>query len=259
MSMGDGTQSAPPALGQLTRAERRDYELGRRSYERGDEAAALDAFGRLLQTRRGFADVHYMVGTLFERRDELAAAADSLREAIRLNPSYVEALLALATIYERQGEYDRSRELADRAREQAAAGRGALDPTTRGKLANLQAELGDAFREAGELGDAIEAYRKALDRCPGFHDIRYRLGIALREAGLPSRALAELERVRHGSPGFLDASVQMGLTLYSMGRSREALARWREVLTADPTRADARMYLRLVSPPDRTGTRSPQA
>jgi tetratricopeptide (TPR) repeat protein len=245
----DGRQEAPPGPGPLTRAERRAYDLGRRCYERGDEETALSAFGRLLETRRGFADVHYMMGTLFERRNDLAAATESLREAVRLNPSYLEALLALAMIHERQGEYERSRELTDRAREQAGPAQGSLDPTTRGKLANLQAELGDAFREAGELGDAIEAYRRALDRCPGFHDIRYRLGIALREAGLPARAMAEFERVRRGSPGFVDASVQLGLTLYSLGRTRDAVERWRAVLRADPSRSDARMYLRLVKAP----------
>jgi superkiller protein 3 len=245
----EGGQEVSLSLGPLTRAERRAYDLGRRSYERGDEETALTAFGRLLETRRGFADVHYMVGTLFERRDDLAAAAESLREAVRLNPSYLEALLALAMIYERQGEYERSRELADRARAQAGPAEGALDPTTRGKLANLQAELGDAFREAGELGDAIEAYRKALDRCPGFHDIRYRLGIALREAGLPARAMAEFERVQRGSPGFVDAAVQLGVTLYSLGRTRDAVERWSAVLRADPGRSDARMYLRLVKAP----------
>jgi len=240
-----GASAARPRS--LTEAERRCYDIGRRRWEQGDRDGALRAFERFLETRREFADVHYMVGTLREQADDLAAAADSLREALRLNPAYAEAMVALASIYERLGEYARSRALAERVALQALPSAGALDATTRGKLANLEAGLADAYREAGELPDAIEAYRKALDRCPTFHDIRYRLGIALREAGFPDRALAEFARVRRANPELLDAAVQTGLTLYTLGRGEEAIAAWREVLERDRAREDARMYLRMVA------------
>ena len=98
----------------------------------------------------------------------------------------------------------------------------------------------------GEVRDAIEAYRKALDRCPDFHDIRQRLGLALREAGLPNRALAEFRRVLRANPAFLDAAVQLGFSLYTLGRSDEAIREWEAVLERDPSRDDARMYLRLA-------------
>jgi tetratricopeptide (TPR) repeat protein len=230
----------------MTAPERRAYALGRRSYERGEVDVALAQFRELLRTQSGFADVHYMVGTLLEQKDDLGSAARSLNEALRLNPSYTEALLALASVYERQGNFDRSREIAERARSLARPASGALDATTRGKLANLQAALGDAYAEAGEQRDAIECYRKALDRCPGFHDIRHRLGIALREMGLPNQAMAEFRRVLRGNPAFLDAAVQLGVTLYSLGRIGEAVGEWQSALERDPGRDDARMYLRLV-------------
>jgi tetratricopeptide (TPR) repeat protein len=241
----------------FTDTERRCYEIGRRRWEHGDRDGALRAFARLLETHREFADVHYMVGVLHEQGDDLASAADSLREALRLNPGYAEAMVALSSIYERQGEFARSRALAERVASVALVSAGSLDATTRGKLANLEAALADAYREAGALPDAIEIYRKALDRCPAFHDIRYRLAIALREAGFPDRALAELARVRRAVPGLLDAAVQTGLTLYTLGRADEAVAQWRAVLEQDRLREDARMYLRMVGasrPPGPSGS-----
>jgi tetratricopeptide (TPR) repeat protein len=237
----------------FTDVERRCYEIGRRRWEHGDRDGALRAFARLLETHREFADVHYMVGILHEQGDDLASAADSLREALRLNPGYAEAMVALSSIYERQGEFARSRALAERVASLALVSAGALDATTRGKLSNLEASLADAYREAGLPSDAIEAYRKALDRCPTFHDIRYRLAIALREAGFPDRALAELTRVQRAVPSLLDAAVQIGLTLYTLGRAEEACAQWRAVLEQDRTREDARMYLRMVGGPQRPG------
>ncbi len=187
-----------------------------------------------------------MVGVLHERRGDLDAAAASLRAAIGINPQYTEARLALASVYEQRGEFDQCVELARTAPAPEATG-GGLDPTTEAKLANLQAALGDAFREAGELADAVEAYRKALARRPQFHDVRYRLGIALRERGLADQAVRELERVLRANSNFTDARVQLGFTYYTLGRWSRAQALWEQCLEDDPDREDVRMYLRLGS------------
>lgn len=230
----------------MTSGEREAYARGRSLFERGDVEAALTELNTLLQTRNDFADVHYMVGVLLDLRGELDGAGRSLRRAIRLNPSYAEALLALASVTERRGDFDRSRKLAERASALTQAPSGTLDSVTRGKLANLQAATADAYAEAGEMRDSVEGYRKALDLCPDFHDIRYRLGVVLRELGLPNQALREFKRVLRGNPGLLDAQVQLGLTYYTLGRSDDALERWRAVLNSDPSRDDARMYTRSV-------------
>ena len=232
---------------QLTTTERDTYARGRTHFERGEIDPALEAFASLLETRENFADIHYMVGVLFENKGDLAAAAESLRKAIRLNPQYAEALLALAAIYEQTGDYDRSREMAERASSTSRGDAGILDPTTRGKLANLQASVGNAYAEAGERREAIEAYRKALDRCPEYHDIRQRLGITLREAGLPHQAAKEFKRCLRANPQLIDARVQLGLTYYSLGRAADALAQWEQVASHAPQREDVQMYMRLLN------------
>ena len=231
----------------LTPVEREQYAYGRTCFEHGEVDRALESLGPLLSAKDGFADLHYMVGVLQDRRGDVPAAIERLRDAIRLNPCYAEALVALASIHERQGDFERSQVLSERAATVAGSQSGGLDATTRGKLANLQAAVGDAYAEVGELPEAIDAYRKALDRCPDFHDIRYRLGIALREAGLPHQAGLEFRRVLRGNPEMLEAQVQLGLTCYSMGRAGDALALWSAVLERQPGRSDAQMYLRMVS------------
>ena len=239
-----------PSAGELTSEERERYQLGRASFERGDLEVALGHLTRLLETREGFADIHYMVGLLHERRGDLEDSAKSLEKAMRINPGYAEAALALVSVYEQQGEFERSRALAEEmataTARRFAAREGLVDPTTRGKLANLQAALGDAYREVGEIRDAIEAYRKALDRCPDFHDIRHRLGVALRESGLPHQAAQEFRRVLRANPGFLPSAIQLGITYYGLGRTGDAMRAWEEVLEKDPGREDARAYLRMM-------------
>ena len=219
---------------------------GRRAFDRGEDASAFESLTRLTAHGVRFADVHYMIGMLHERRGEIDAALGSLREAVRINPSYVEALLALASLHEQRGEYVQSQGYAERASQLSRPIAGGLDPTTRGKLANQQASLGDALAEAGERRNAIEQYRRALDRCPTFHDIRYRLGITLREAGLPAQAAQAFARILRLHPGMLESQIQLGLTYYSMGRTAEAISEWDAALEKDPSRDEARMYLRLV-------------
>jgi tetratricopeptide (TPR) repeat protein len=229
-------------LADLSAAERQAYALGRACFEQGDDAQAERWLSKLSATRDGFADVHYMLGLLAERRGDRDAAATALERALRLNPAYVEARLALVMVYEQLGDFERARELAARAPTRASNG----DVTTRGKLANLQATLADAYREAGHLREAVDAYRKALDLCPDFHDIRHRLGVALREAGLPAQAATEFRTIQRANPDFLAASVQLGVTYYSLGRADEAQREWQKVLSRDASRKDARWYLRLV-------------
>jgi len=235
------------------RASRQLYRLGREDLERGDPEGALARLEALPPQCRRWADVHYLAGLAHERRGDLDAAARALEEALHINPGYAEALAALASVYEARGEFARSEALAERAQPALAADDGRLDPTTRGKLANLHAAVGHAYREVGEWREAIDAYRKAVDRCPEFPDLRLRLAATLRDAGYPDQALRELERVRRAHPHLLDAAVQLGLTWFSLGRTERAVAEWDAVLQRDPSRDDARMYLRLVRPPRKGG------
>jgi len=232
----------------LSPRERLALRRGRRGVERGDLDGALDDLRELLETRPGFADAHYWVALAHEGRGDLDASADHLEAALRLNPAYVEARLALACVYEQKGEWKRAPSLALGARQAAAPARGRLDATTHGKLANLHAALGDAYREAGEPGEAAAAYRKALEHGPGFHDVRLRLGIALREAGLPRQSIAELERILRADPRQHGARVQLGVTHWSVGRRDEAREQWEAALVGDPTLDEARTYLRMARP-----------
>lgn len=229
----------------LSARERLALKRGRQGVERGEPEAALADLGDLLSTRPRFADAHYWVGLAHERRGDLDEAAASLEEALRLNPRYVEARLALACVYEQKGEWGRARGLAEATRTTARPGHGRLDATTLGKLANLHAALGDAYREVGESDEAAAAYRKALEHGPTFHDVRLRLAMALREAGRPRQSIAELQRILRADPRQHAARVQLGVTHWSVGRHAEARAEWEAALVGDPTLDDARTYLRM--------------
>ena len=219
---------------------------GRQLFEAGDDAGSLVAFERVLAVSPGYADVHYYVGLVHERGERLEEAQAAFERALEINPAYAECAVALGSVYERRGQFDRAEAIAERAKAAGAPALEALDGTTRGKLANLHAALGDAYRESGDLRAAIAEYRKALDRAQGFLDIRCRLGAVCREAGFGAQSVAELRRALRANPDYVDASVQLGLTYFTLGRTDEATAEWNAVLARDATREDVRMYLRMT-------------
>jgi len=217
---------------------------GRQLYDAGDDSGALAAFEHVLVGNPGYADVHYLAGLVHERAGRLEEAASAFERALEINPAYAECAVALSSVYERSGQFARAETIAERAKAQGAPTLESLDGTTRGKLANLHAALGDAYRESGDLRAAIGEYRKALDRAPSFLDIRCRLGSALREVGLAAQSIAELRRALRANPDYADAGIQLGLTYFTLGRTEEATAEWNAVLARDASREDVRMYLR---------------
>ena len=107
--------------GPLTPAERRAYAMGCRCFQRGDADAALSLFTRLLQTRNGFADVHYRVGVLLERKNDLSSAATQFMNAIRQDPEYLRARFNLGVVLFELGRNVEAKEQWDRVL-QAAPG-----------------------------------------------------------------------------------------------------------------------------------------
>jgi tetratricopeptide (TPR) repeat protein len=228
----------PEARAALSRA--------RQLFDAGDDAGSLVQFERVLAASPGYADVHYYVGLVHERSGRLDEARAAFERALEINPGYAECALALGSVCERSGDFARAQQIAQSARAAGVPSLESLDGTTRGKLANLHAALGDAYRESGDVKAAIGEYRKALDRAPGFLDIRCRLGAAYREAGLAAQSVAELRRALRANPAYTDAAVQLGLTYFTLGRTEEATAEWTAALARDPTREDVRMYLRMT-------------
>lgn len=231
----------------MNETQRLNFTLGQERLSRGETDAAIHSFCELTKNCPQFADVHYWTGLAFEQQGNLFAAARSLETAIELNPAYVEALMALACVYEQQGNFEKASVLANRAQSATNPTTDGLDRTTRGKLANLQAGLGDAYREVGELREAVDAYRKALYRCPEFHDIRIRLATTLRDLGLPDQAIQELQRVLRQQPESQAAARQLALTYYTIGKVENAVAEWEKLLAKDPECREAKMYLDMIA------------
>lgn len=221
--------------------------LGREHYQRREFDKAEEVLREVVRREDRLADVHDLLGIIFHMRGHLTAAEHHFERALAINPGYTEAALNLAVTYNDRGKYDAARQLYARIKAPQTTPAQGLDPFARGKIANMHAEVGEAYADAGLVREATAEYEKAVVLCPHFADLRTRLGSLLRNQNDLSRAREQYEAAIEARPGYVQAHIQLGVTLLSMGEPEAAANQWRRALEIEPDSARAKMYLRILA------------
>jgi tetratricopeptide (TPR) repeat protein len=220
--------------------------LGREHYEKREFEKAEYLLKQVVDKTDRFADVFDMLGVIAHSKGDFTKAQQHFEKAIQLNPNYTEAQLNLMVTYNDLGKYEAAREIYSNIRSRDAGDRRA-DPFAKGKIANMHAEISQAYQDAGMTIQAIEELEKAVGLCPGFADLRTRLGILLRDTGDAVRAREEFEAAKKANPKYLQARLALGVLLLSAGNRDEAKAEFNAVLEHDPDNKSAQMYLRIAA------------
>lgn len=221
--------------------------LGREHYAKREYEKAEQVLRLVLEADDRFADVHDMLGVIAHAGGNFASAEHHFERALAINPNYTEAALNLAVTYNDRGRYEKAKEVyaGIKARKQGSSVL-SLEPFARGKLANMHADLGQAYAEAGLLHEAIMEYENAVQLCPHFADLRTKLGQLFRNCQEFDKAKEQYEAALVERPGFVPAHMQLGMTLLALGDSTGAGEHWRRVLELEPENVQARMYLRVL-------------
>jgi len=232
--------------------------LGRTYFLRKQFQRAEKYLTQVVEQNQSCADVYNMLGVIFHDQGQFARAQRSFEAALKLNPAYTEAALNLAIIYNDMGMYREAKEVYQSTLQRGTIEPGELDHFVKGKIANMYADIGDVYASSGFFDAAIEEFRRALELCPRFPDIRVKLGAAFRDKGDKDSALREFAHSIADAPNFLPARIQHGVALYSLGRVDDALKEWEEVLRRNPGDKKAEMYLALVRD-SKEGREAPKA
>jgi tetratricopeptide (TPR) repeat protein len=220
--------------------------LGKEHYERREFERAEQSFIELLSAGGDrFADVHNMLAFILHDRGDLEGAERHFRRAVEINPRYIEALLNLAVTYSDLGKYEEAHLVYARIRALEGDDK-SLDPFVRGKIANMHADIAQAYVDAGCRAEAIEQLKKAVELCPTFADLHVKLGNLYRDGGNLPMAREHYATACTVNPKYVPARVLIGVTLLAMGQAEQALAEWRAALAMDPGNKNAQMYIRMA-------------
>ena len=230
--------------------------LGREHYAKREFEKAEQMLRMVLEEEDRYADVHDMLGVIAHSRGNFLVAERHFERALELNPAYTEAALNLAVTYNDRGKYEKAREVYSRIKVGPHGTPQGLDPFARGKLANMHADLAQAYHDAGLPREAIREYERATSLCPQFADLHVKLGTVLREVNDLAAARVHYEAALQAKPNYVPALLQLGVTLLALGEASAAEEHWREVIAVEPENSQAKMYLRML---ERTrGTQPPQ-
>ncbi|MFL5264744.1 MAG: tetratricopeptide repeat protein [Anaeromyxobacteraceae bacterium] len=225
---------------------RQALTLGRGYYDKKEYARAERYLAQVVEQNQSFADVYNMLGVIYHDAGQYEKAQRAFEAALRLNPGYTDAALNLAVIYNDTGKYQAAQEVYRQALSRSGAAPGTLDRFVKGKLANMYADVGDVWLSAGMIAEAATEYRRALELCPTFIDIRARLAGAHRDAGQREEAIREYEEIVRQNPTYIPARLSLGLVLQAVGRVEEAVRQWDAVLQIAPGNRNAEIYLKLA-------------
>ncbi len=211
-----------------------------------DYYGAVHLLDEILESGRRFADVYHPRGLCLSLLDQPEKALEEFDRSPVVNARYIDPQIHRGVILVELG---RSAE-ADASFQQAAAlgqtGPGGFSRPVASRLANLRAELGDAYAEIGAAAESIHEYQRAVGLSPDFHDLRYRLAWLLLEAGRPLEAREELERIVAAQPMFGDAAATLGLAHYLSGDATGAQEIWADCLRQRPGNARVGAYLAMA-------------
>ncbi len=221
--------------------------LGREHYEKREYDKAEPLLRQVLEADDRFADVHDMLGVIAHGGGNFMAAEHHFERALALNPGYTEAALNLAVTYNDRGKYEAAREVYSRIRGKPGSdGKQGLDPFARGKLANMHADIAQAYADMGLPREAVLELEKAVTLCPQFADLRTKLGNLLREIKELPRAREHYEAALSTRAAYVPARIALGVTLLSLGELDGAEYHWKKVLESEPDNPQVKMYLRML-------------
>jgi tetratricopeptide (TPR) repeat protein len=215
--------------------------------------AARDYLGAVLlltsaiKAGQGYADAYHLLGlcyALLERREDALRCFD---DAIRLNPRYVEAHLNRAIVLGDLGRAVDAEAALMQAQELGGPDSTGFPTMVANQLANMHAELGRAYREAGALHAATAQFQSALSMRPNFADLRLELARTLLEAGEPDAAATELDAILRGRADWLDAMLLRGLAAYLVGDLEQAKSVWERASERHPEEPRLETYRSMLA------------
>jgi tetratricopeptide (TPR) repeat protein len=221
--------------------------VARERFATRDYRGAALLLASAIESGQGYADAHHMLGLCYAMNDQREEALREFDAALRLNPRYVEAHLNRSIVLSDLGRAPEAEEALARAQNIGRPDATGFPMVVANRLANMHAELGRAYREAGDQAMALAHFHTALALRPHFADLRLELARTHLDAGQPHDAARELDAVLQGRPDWLDAMLLRGLAAYLAGDLEQAKSVWESASQRHPEESRLETYRSMLA------------
>jgi protein O-GlcNAc transferase len=170
----------------------------------------------------------------YHQAGQLAQAETLYRQVLQIQPNHADALHLLGVAASQQGRQNEAIHLIS----QAIAGDGGQ--------AHYHNNLGEAYRLAHRLPEAIACYERARQLQPAFAPALNNLGLALTALGRLEEAGACCQEALRLQPDNAVANNTLAMLRAAQGRLDEAAAAYRRALSLQPTFAEAHNNLGIT-------------
>ena len=175
------------------------------------EGRGLGQHGRKKEQR-------WQAGKLVERAIEkvklgkLDEAEELLKQALKQEPGLTAARMTMGFVKKKKKDY-----IGALAEYKRCAGEG-------NEQAIASYNIGNIYRDLGELSLAISSYEKALEKQPIFIEALTNLGLSMLEAGRTEKAIETLEKAEEHNPSHIAALNNLGKAYIQSNRLTEAIS-----------------------------------
>ena len=218
----------------------------RERLDAGDAYGAIHLLTELVGKGQAFADAHNLLGLAHAMVGQREQALSEFDQALQLNPRYVDAQLNRAVTLSDMGRADEAQKAFAEAQELGAVDHTGFPAPAASQLANLHAQLAEAYLEAGGRTQAIEQLEAAAKLRPEFVDLRYRLARPALDAGRLEPARDVLQSIGIRRPAFVDAHVALGMARYLLKDHEGAREAWNVARRLAPSDVRVAAYLSLL-------------
>jgi tetratricopeptide (TPR) repeat protein len=230
--------------------------LGNQAFQAGDWASLSRWMQEAVEEFPHYPDFHYNLAVALRRQGKPAEALHHIEKSLAKNPGNVRAILYQGILWYELGQVEEglrriedavSREPAlyspvfEKAKWMHLSGNAeaalvlfeSMEIQTIQDSRALMEQAETALRE-GRYSDAVLVYKKIVEMCPDYPDIRCRYAQALIELGQYGAAQKELQVALEKNPRYPDALFYLALTLLSLGQRGEARITLQRLKEIDP-------------------------
>lgn len=231
---GDRTNCAE-TLERIAAVRPADFEiqqlLGKVYYELGNDAKALEAYGRALSLDPSYPYLFYRYGLLLRKDRRDADARNAFARALELDPEFHESAIELSDILIEEQRYARAESLLTAV----------LDAQPSNDEALLALSM--MYFNQGSYDDGIRILEERKRSAPLSREASILLGRLYYEAKVFDEALAVFEELYRQGGAKPDLARILGEISQKAGKNKEAEGYFREAIRLDPK--DYKSYLSL--------------